>query len=150
MESINAQSRWSFGQSTDRKAMQGDHLNKYSSCFLRRHWLVGNGKGHRTRLRWNSVLYVSCQFVKWACRSKVLKSYIQLCSKLSKIFSSGGGGARGIHLWRPHGGSQAQMEWTHVDSEGGSSPCGRPHRTLKLVSTDVILSSSHAKKLASF
>jgi len=27
--------------------------------------------------------------------------------------------------------------------------CGRPHRTLKLESTDVILSSSHAKKLAS-
>src|SRR6218665_3935414 len=32
----------------------------------------------------------------------------------------------------------------------GPAPCGRPHRTLKLESTDVILSSSHAKKLASF
>ena len=32
----------------------------------------------------------------------------------------------------------------------GSAPCGRPHRKLKLESTDVILSSSHAKKLASF
>src|SRR6218665_983023 len=29
-------------------------------------------------------------------------------------------------------------------------PCGRPHRKLKLESTDVILSSSHAKKLVSF
>ena len=33
---------------------------------------------------------------------------------------------------------------------GGPVPCGRPHRKLKLESTDVILSSSHAKKLASF
>ena len=33
--------------------------------------------------------------------------------------------------------------------EGGSSPMC-PHRKLKLESTDVILSSSHAKKLASF
>ena len=34
--------------------------------------------------------------------------------------------------------------------DGGPAPCGRPHRKLKLESTDVILSSSHAKKLASF
>jgi len=32
---------------------------------------------------------------------------------------------------------------------GSSAPHGRPHRKLKLESTDVILSSSHAKKLAS-
>ena len=32
----------------------------------------------------------------------------------------------------------------------GPEPCGRPHKKLKLESTDVILSSSHAKKLASF
>ena len=38
--------------------------------------------------------------------------------------------------------------WT---GEGGpAASCGRPHRKLKLESTDVILSSSHAKKLASF
>ena len=30
------------------------------------------------------------------------------------------------------------------------APSGRPHRKLKLESTDVILSSSHAKQLASF
>src|SRR6218665_2349537 len=30
----------------------------------------------------------------------------------------------------------------------GPAQCGRPHRKLKLESTDVILSSSHAKKLA--
>jgi len=35
--------------------------------------------------------------------------------------------------------------WT---GERGSAPCGRPHR--KLEPTDVILSSSHAKKLAFF
>src|SRR6218665_426803 len=34
-----------------------------------------------------------------------------------------------------------------VDGGGGQAPCGRPHRKLKLESTDVILSSSHAKKL---
>ena len=33
---------------------------------------------------------------------------------------------------------------------GGPAPCGRPHRNLKLASTDVILSSFHAKKLTSF
>ena len=33
---------------------------------------------------------------------------------------------------------------------GGPAPCGRPHRKLKLESTDVILSSSHAKKLRLF
>ena len=37
--------------------------------------------------------------------------------------------------------------WT---GEEGPAPCGRPHRKLKLESTDVILSSSHAKKLVSF
>ena len=46
------------------------------------------------------------------------------------------------------------LRWTHVDGGRGqapSSPCERPHRKLKLESTDVILfSSSHAKKLASF
>src|SRR6218665_3731964 len=34
--------------------------------------------------------------------------------------------------------------------EGSPAPCARPHRQLKFESTDVILSSSHAKKLASF
>src|SRR6218665_3164299 len=33
---------------------------------------------------------------------------------------------------------------------GGPAPCGRPHRKLKLESTDVILSSSHAKNLVHF
>ena len=43
-------------------------------------------------------------------------------------------------------GSQAQ-----VDARGyGQAPCGRPHRKLKLESTDVILSSSYAKKLMYF
>src|SRR6218665_197333 len=43
-----------------------------------------------------------------------------------------------------------RLRWTHVDGGGGPAPCGRPHRKLKLESTDIILSSSHAKKLASF
>src|SRR6218665_3934147 len=34
--------------------------------------------------------------------------------------------------------------------EGGQAPCGRPHRKLKLESTDVILYSSHEKKLVYF
>ena len=37
-----------------------------------------------------------------------------------------------------------------LSSLPSAAPCGRPHRKLKLESTDVILSSSHAKKLASF
>ena len=37
--------------------------------------------------------------------------------------------------------------WT---GEGVPAPCGRPQRKLKLESTDVILSSSHAKKLVFF
>ena len=37
-----------------------------------------------------------------------------------------------------------------MDGGGGQAPCGRPHRKLNLESTDIILSSSHAKKLASF
>jgi len=41
-------------------------------------------------------------------------------------------------------GGQAQVDG------GVQAPCGRPHRKLKLEPTDVILSSSHAKKLASF
>ena len=45
------------------------------------------------------------------------------------------------------GGGQAQVD---ACGRGGPAPCGRPHRKLKLESTDVILSSSHAKKLASF
>src|SRR6218665_3982655 len=43
-----------------------------------------------------------------------------------------------------------RLRWSHVDGGGGPAPCGRPHRKLKLESTDVILSSSHAKKLAPF
>ena len=45
-------------------------------------------------------------------------------------------------------GERVRLRWTHVD--GGPAPCGRPHRKLKLESNDVILSSSLAKKLASF
>ena len=38
------------------------------------------------------------------------------------------------------------LRWTHAD--GWSAPGGRPHR--KLETTDVILSSSHAKKFVIF
>jgi len=47
------------------------------------------------------------------------------------------------------GGGQAQVD-ACGRGKGGPAPCGRPHIKLKLESTDVILSSSHAKKLASF
>jgi len=39
-----------------------------------------------------------------------------------------------------------RLRWTGA---GGPAPSGRPHRKLKLESTDVILSYSHAKMLAS-
>src|SRR6218665_2628042 len=47
-------------------------------------------------------------------------------------------------------GEGIRLRSMHVDGGGGPAPCGRPHRKLKLESTDVILSSCHAKKLASF
>ena len=60
------------------------------------------------------------------------------------------GGLGDIHLWRPHGGGGGiRFRWTRVDV-WSQAPCGRPHRKLKSESTDVILSSSHATKLASF
>src|SRR6218665_1378552 len=44
-----------------------------------------------------------------------------------------------------------RLRWTHVDGgRGNPAPCERTHRKLKSESTDVILSSSHAKKLVSF
>src|SRR6218665_3194424 len=46
-------------------------------------------------------------------------------------------------------GGQAQVD-ACGRGEGGPAPCGRTHRKLKLESTDVIRSSSHANKLASF
>src|SRR6218665_2515617 len=48
---------------------------------------------------------------------------------------------------RGNGSGSGGRMWT---GGGGPAPCGRPHRKLKLEPTDVILSSSHAKKLASF
>src|SRR6218665_3861954 len=62
-----------------------------------------------------------------------------------------------IHIPRGHpfmtstlrGRGQAQVDACGRGG-GGPAPCGRPHRKLKLRSTDVILSSSQAKKLASF
>ena len=47
-------------------------------------------------------------------------------------------------------GEGVRLRWTHVDGGRGPGPCGRPHKKLKLESTYVVLSSSHAKKLASF
>ena len=45
--------------------------------------------------------------------------------------------------WR----EEVRLNWMHEGRGGrGSGRCGRPHR--KLEPTDIILSSSHAKKLA--
>ena len=41
------------------------------------------------------------------------------------------------------------LRWIHEDRGRGLAPCGRPHRKLEpAVTTDIIRSSSHAKKLA--
>src|SRR6218665_4036839 len=61
-------------------------------------------------------------------------------------FMDGPLSSKGPSIYDVHtegGGGQAQVD-------GGPAPCGRPHRKLKLESTDVIMSSSHAKKLVSF
>ena len=48
-------------------------------------------------------------------------------------------------------GEGVRLRWMHVDrGKGGQAPCGHPNRKLKLESTDIILSSCHAKNLASF
>src|SRR6218665_284745 len=47
-------------------------------------------------------------------------------------------------------GRGVRLRWTHMDVGGGQAICGRPCRKLKLGSIDVILSSSHAKKLVYF
>src|SRR6218665_2018887 len=51
-----------------------------------------------------------------------------------------------VHTEGAKGSDSDGRMWT---GRGGQAPCGRPHRKLKLESTDLIL-SSHAKKLASF
>ena len=55
-----------------------------------------------------------------------------------------------IHLLRPHRGRGGPAQVDACGRGRGQAPCGRPHRKLKLESTDVIQSSSHTKKLASF
>src|SRR6218665_2064650 len=47
-------------------------------------------------------------------------------------------------------GEGIRLRWTHVDGGRGFAPCGCPHRKIKLESTDIIFSSSHAKKLVYF
>ena len=52
-----------------------------------------------------------------------------------------------VHTDRGRG---IRLRWTHVDGGGEGPAHVDVHRKLKLESTDVILSSSHAKKLTSF
>src|SRR6218665_498840 len=59
--------------------------------------------------------------------------------------------AKGPSIYDVHTvGEGVRLRWMHVDSGGGPAPYLRPHRKLKLESTDVILSFSHAKKLVYF
>jgi len=51
-----------------------------------------------------------------------------------------------IHLWHPHGGG-VRHTWTHADGGEVISMWTSPQ---KLEPTDVILSSSHLKKFATF
>ena len=50
-----------------------------------------------------------------------------------------------VHTEGRRGSGSGGRMWT-----GGPAPCGRPHRKLKLESTDIIVSSSHAKKFVYF
>src|SRR6218665_552341 len=47
-------------------------------------------------------------------------------------------------------GEEGQAQVDACGRGRGPTPCGRSHRKLKLESTDVIMSSSHAKKLESY
>ena len=85
--------------------------------------------------------------LSWNCLP--VKTHAQI---LSSSLSSTPRLLEGPSIYDVHtegGGGQAQVG-ACGRGEGGQAPCGRPHRNLKLKSTDVILSSSHAKKLASF
>src|SRR6218665_2644568 len=54
--------------------------------------------------------------------------------------------ARGPSIYDVHTEEEGvRLRWTHVDGGGGQAPCERPHRKLKLESTDIILSPSHAR-----
>src|SRR6218665_3998552 len=80
-----------------------------------------------------NIMYVYMCIYMYVCVSKFI------CQKLCRL-------PKGPSIYDVHTeGGGVRLRWTHVD---GPAPCGRPHRKLK--STDVILSSSHAKKLASF
>jgi len=57
---------------------------------------------------------------------------------------------KGPSIYDVHTEGGVRLRWTHVDRGGGQAPCGRPHTKFKIESTDVILSSSCAKKLVSF
>ena|SRR6218665_1719023 len=76
----------------------------------------------------------SCGPVNEALRVITLKVSLPSISKGPSIYD--------VH--REGSGSGGRM------GEGGQALCGRPHRKLKLESTNVILSSSPAKKLAYF
>ena len=57
---------------------------------------------------------------------------------------------KGPSIYYNHTEGEAARGYAQVGAcgQGGTAPCGRPHR--KLEPTDAILSSSHAKKLAFF
>src|SRR6218665_742328 len=58
--------------------------------------------------------------------------------------------AKGPSIYDVHTEGEGGQARVDACGRGGPAPCGRPHRKLKLESTDIILSSPHAKKLASF
>ena len=80
------------------------------------------------------ITYEATLRIESNCHGLILRT--RLGPSIYDVHTEGGGGS----------GSGGRM-WT---GGGGPAPCGRPHRKLKLESTDDILSSSHAKKLASF
>src|SRR6218665_2869147 len=83
-------------------------------------------------------------------RQRTFPSHVTQFKLLNVSYGTTGVGAHPF-MTPTRRGEGVMLRLTHVDGGGGSpAPCGRPHRKLKLESTDVILSSSHAKKLVSF
>src|SRR6218665_4044653 len=117
-------------------------LRKWKSTVL----LVGTLYGYNFCLsaviefyRFLSFITALKQFAATSA-SKCFVKYIDSVNKGPSIYD--------VHTEGDEGG-RAQVD-ACGRGQGGPAPCGRPHRKLKLESTDVVLSSSHAKKLASF
>src|SRR6218665_292044 len=94
--------------------------------------------------QWGSKTGLFCRRHKWMAPNDKKGHHQKFLGVKIKNLGENGPSIYDVHTEEREG---VRLRWTHV--YGGPAPRGRPHRKLKLESTNVILSSSHAKKLAS-